>query len=322
MPYPLTPAAFDAAFTAFDLSFQEALRNQKTIWDRIASKKTSKTESETYAWSDLIPELRKWEGERIINQLSGRAQVLKNDTYEDTVGIKRPKLEDDTYGIYIDPVRQLGEASGRWPDKLVIDALQAGTTTKVYDNQNFFDSNHPVNPDDPASAVQSNNLDFSSSGYNGGTAGFTSDNVAGAIATMKSLLGANGIPLEVMPNLMLVPPQREFQARKILNAALVAVSQGSGAAAVDNQIQKTVDTMVDVVVGTRLANDPNVIYLLDTSRVVKPLIFQERIPPTTQIKNREEDENVFSRDEYLFGVRARGAGGYGPWWLAQRIKIA
>jgi phage major head subunit gpT-like protein len=28
-----------------------------------------------------------------------------------------------------------------------------------------------------------------------------------------------------------------------------------------------------------------------------------------------DDENVFKRDEFLYGVRARGAAGYGLWFL-------
>ncbi|WP_299910041.1 Mu-like prophage major head subunit gpT family protein [uncultured Paracoccus sp.] len=47
-------------------------------------------------------------------------------------------------------------------------------------------------------------------------------------------------------------------------------------------------------------------FLLDVSRQVKPLVFQTRIPYQMQRLNKDSDNNVFMRDEYLYGIRARG----------------
>lgn len=57
-------------------------------------------------------------------------------------------------------------------------------------------------------------------------------------------------------------------------------------------------------------------FLLDTSRVILPLLWQERIKPNMQAMDKETDDNVFLRDEYLYGIRARGNAGYGFWQLA------
>ncbi|TVP15761.1 Mu-like prophage major head subunit gpT family protein [Shewanella sp. KCT] len=57
-------------------------------------------------------------------------------------------------------------------------------------------------------------------------------------------------------------------------------------------------------------------FLLDTSRVIKPLIWQERVAPQIQKPNADEDSKVFLQDEYLYGIRARGNAGYGFWQLA------
>lgn len=61
-------------------------------------------------------------------------------------------------------------------------------------------------------------------------------------------------------------------------------------------------------------------FLLDTSRAIKPLLFQERIPYSLTNISKEEDENVFMRDEYLYGVRARVNAGFGLWQLAFASK--
>ena len=57
-------------------------------------------------------------------------------------------------------------------------------------------------------------------------------------------------------------------------------------------------------------------YLLDTSRALKPLIFQDRKKPNFVSLTNEDDENVFMRDEYVYGVDARNNVGFGFWQLA------
>ena len=56
--------------------------------------------------------------------------------------------------------------------------------------------------------------------------------------------------------------------------------------------------------------------LLDTSKVLKPFIFQRRKDYTFVAKDKDTDENVFMRNEYLYGVEARVNAGYGLWQLA------
>ncbi|RFF44215.1 Mu-like prophage major head subunit gpT family protein [Xanthomonas campestris] len=57
-------------------------------------------------------------------------------------------------------------------------------------------------------------------------------------------------------------------------------------------------------------------YLLDTSRALKPIIFQDRKKPNFVALNQETDENVFMRNEYIFGVDARNNVGFGFWQQA------
>lgn len=57
-------------------------------------------------------------------------------------------------------------------------------------------------------------------------------------------------------------------------------------------------------------------YLLDTSRALKPIIFQNRKAPNFVSLTAETDENVFSRAEYIYGVDCRRNVGYGFWQMA------
>lgn len=57
-------------------------------------------------------------------------------------------------------------------------------------------------------------------------------------------------------------------------------------------------------------------FLLDTSRAIKPMLFQERMPYDFQQLTQDGTDNVFLRDEYLYGVRGRANAGFGLWQLA------
>lgn len=58
-------------------------------------------------------------------------------------------------------------------------------------------------------------------------------------------------------------------------------------------------------------------FVLDTTRAIKPLIYQERMKPELEAKySTASSDHVFMQDEYLHGVRARNATGYGFWQMA------
>lgn len=61
-------------------------------------------------------------------------------------------------------------------------------------------------------------------------------------------------------------------------------------------------------------------FLLDTSRAVRPLIWQERTGYEFQQLNGTEDEYVFRNDKFLYGIRARVNAGFGLWQLAHGSK--
>lgn len=56
--------------------------------------------------------------------------------------------------------------------------------------------------------------------------------------------------------------------------------------------------------------------LIDASRPVGAFIFQERKKPEFVSLDQPTDGNVFMRKEYIYGVDARCAAGYGLWQLA------
>ncbi|MGR3981759.1 MULTISPECIES: Mu-like prophage major head subunit gpT family protein [unclassified Pseudoalteromonas] len=61
-------------------------------------------------------------------------------------------------------------------------------------------------------------------------------------------------------------------------------------------------------------------YVLDCKKALKPLIFQVRKKPTLVAMTKIDDEAVFTRKEYRYGVDCRDAAGFGFWQLAYGNK--
>jgi len=61
-------------------------------------------------------------------------------------------------------------------------------------------------------------------------------------------------------------------------------------------------------------------FLIDNSRALKPLIYQERIKPEMQFINSPSDEHAIMEDEFLFGIRSRDNAGFGLWQLIYGSK--
>lgn len=57
-------------------------------------------------------------------------------------------------------------------------------------------------------------------------------------------------------------------------------------------------------------------YLLDTSKVIKPILYQKRRDYAFTSKTNLTDDNVFSRKEFIWGADGRGNAGLGLWQLA------
>lgn len=61
-------------------------------------------------------------------------------------------------------------------------------------------------------------------------------------------------------------------------------------------------------------------YLIDDSRSIKPLILQMRRPAAFVAKDQLNDDNVFEKNEFVYGVDGRWNAGFGLWQLAYASK--
>lgn len=215
-------------FQAYKLIFQQAFDNVESDWKKIAMEVPSGTGKEIYAWLGQNTRFREWIGDRVVQNLMTHDFSIKNKTWENTIGVPRETIEDDSYGVFKPLFAQLGQDAAQHPDELVFSLLAQGFNSLCYDGQYFFDTDHPVLQAD------------------------------GSTASVSNFGGGSGAPW----------------------------------------------------------------YLLDTSKVIKPIIYQNRKPYNFVAMDKETDDNVFNSKEYLYGSDARSNVGFGLWQMAYASKNA
>lgn len=62
-------------------------------------------------------------------------------------------------------------------------------------------------------------------------------------------------------------------------------------------------------------------YVMDTTRAIKPLIFQDRKKPNFVAMTAETDPNVFTQAKYVYGVDSRCNVGFGFWQMAHASNV-
>jgi phage major head subunit gpT-like protein len=302
----ITAASLAAMFFTFDQSYQKGLTTAQVWHPNVASEVASSGESVTYPLLDKIPRLRKWlaGAERIAQNASLRGYTLTNDDYELTVEVDRNKIEDDLYSAYSPLMEMMGAQSAGWPGDLIATIMQGGAAAAslCYDGQPFFSTSHPVNIDGVVAGTYSN---YSASGL-----ALNATNYNTARSAMASFNGADGKPLGILPNLLVVPPQLEQVGRQILNADFIAPTAAFGGNAAGAMQTNTLKGSADLLVVPQLANEATAWYLLVTNLPIKPFVFQRRKSPTFQQYTDPSSPDVFKRRKYVYGTDARGAAGY------------
>ena len=274
---------------SFSTLFNKGFAAKKPRYPLIATEVPSSTSEENYGWLGQLPKMREWLDERTIANLNAYSYSIKNRTFELTIGIDREKIEDDRYGVYAPSFEMMGTETATAPDETVFELLQKGFTEKCYDGEPFFSEKHKV-----GYHTYSNCSDVK----------LSQDSFLAARTAIMSLLGDQDKPLNLIPDMLLVPPSLEIEARRILEAETI-----NGSSNVTKGLAK-------VEVCTELAGKPDAWYLLVTNEPLKPMILQMRQRPKFTSLNRETDPNVFLKKEFLYGVDGRWNAGFGFWQMA------
>ena len=306
----ISPASINALFTGFETKWWQAYTQTPVFWNNIAMLQPSTTEFQTFAWPARIPVMRQWLGPRLANNMAPYVTTYQNLDYELTESIGRNKIEDDQYDVFATPLLQMmAEGAKKQPDYLLINAISSAATTLIWDNANFFDTAHPVDMRNSALGTQANK--FTSSGL-------SLDNFATVYTKMEAFLGENNKPLNIKPSLLMVPPALRTIAQQILFADYMAPQTYGGATQVgsNTNVWKGSAQLLVVPELQALSLGSTTWYMFDTTKVVKPFVWVLRKAAEFVYLNNPNDQNVFQRNEFDFGVHMRGNMNYALWFLA------
>lgn len=288
----ITASNLDAIFKAFQTKFNEAQNAAQTrafpndlIPADIAIDFIGGGSATQHSWLEQLHGIHEWVGERVLNNAElGKLTVVNRD-FENTVKVSRNEIEDDQYGVYSPLIGMMGaDAENLWK-KLAIEALIGNGDWA--DGNPFFCSGRVLGKSTFTNAV---------------TTAFTKAAVEAAIAAMRGWTLYGGEPGEVRPDVLLVGPSLEATAKQICEADLVSdgtttVSNVSPAKALKVRVSQAL-----------IGDHANEWYLLGDKNGVKAVGIQKRKLPELTRMDRDTDDNAFMRNEYLYGVHARGEG--------------
>ena len=291
----------DGLRTTFGMQFWAGYNGAETYYQELTTAVPSNSKSNTYGWIAQSVAMRKWLGPRVAQNLSEHEYALVNDDYEATIEVDRNDIEDDNLGMYTSMLfPQLGEAYRKHPDVLLTSLLAANPT--AFDGGAFFRTGHPT-----YSGSTTYDNDYT-------TTALTAANFNTVWSAMASIVGEDGQPLGVMPNLLVVPPQLKLTALQIMQSTTYASATSPFNLAGQNMLQG----WAKVLVVPQLAGTPGTWYLLDTTKAIKPFLYQLRRAGTFVARDKPDDPKVFDLKKFTYGVDCRDAMGVSLPFLAAR----
>ena len=285
--------------------FIEALmRAPDNYIQRIATYAKSDSDQEDYSWIGEPGSIDEFIDEVEFKGLSEAKYNLKNKKYTGGIEVKRDDLADEKTGGIAQRINELAVRAANYSNKLLIDALVAGTTdTDVFDEA-LFTSSHAARGEQ--TAVQDNLL-----AGTGTTTALVAADINSAITSLITFLDEAAEPLNenaakffiIYPSGLHQPIHEAVRASVISATSNVAWDPGQ----------------FDLINCPRLvSSDANDWYMgIADPGMVRGLVFQDREPVTFEAL--ESGDTAFTREVYRYKVRMRCRAGYGKW--ARIVKI-
>lgn len=289
----ITPAYMEQVSKGFKKLFNNALKDSKEEHKKIATEVIANTMVVNYNWIADLPTMREWVGDRVLKELEAFDYSVKKKNWESSIKVDRDVITYDSLGVIKPKILSLVEEVERHYARMLFALLESNGV--CYDGQNFFSATHAIN------SVNFSNL---------GNSALSENSFMATRNEMARIVNAEGEPMDVEGNLLVVPPELEATAYKILKSKTKANGE-------DNICYN----LADVYVSRRLS-DKNDWYLLDTTKAIKPLILQVNKKVEFTALDKPESENNFMRREFRYGIDSEDNVGYGLWQLAYKHKVA
>jgi|SRR5688572_7774730 len=297
---------------SFSKRYRAAWRDTPQFWNRCVTTVPSTTAINTYGWMTRLNKMREWFGPRVLQNMSTKSTSLQNRKFEVSLSVGRDDIEDDQLGIFSLRSDELGRSAGYLWNQLFLQALLAA------DASTLSSAAALVSDSAPAQGLAFDGIDFfhatnhnlgGGAIANKGTEDLTPAGWEAVKEKMRNYKGEDGRHLGVLSSgkpLLVLPAAGGYEraAKQMFGRSLVAGGDS-------NTMQGEADWII-------VPELPSTVgwYVLDTSAGIMPFIMQQRKQPELVSKTAVTDDNVFYLDEFVWGADARGACGYGPFFLA------
>lgn len=334
----LTAANLNLFFTTTQVLFGQAYKATPVWYQDLCTVYPASSEDWADAWTGMSERVRLWDGPRVVHTPAPRTYTVKIQKFELTWGITRSKIEDDQFGVFNTQTRTHAIQIAKWPDYEVRDLIfglgaQIGVRQKGTDGLTHWNTAHPVDVYDDSKGTFCND-------YRGGVT-INSEVVGGALNAQSYQSVYNDMGLYktesgeawgIEPDTLAHSSHLKATSAAILNTQFIAMPQigyqGTGLAgtpngplvgASENVLKGWSDILVIKDFGVTAATRLQWILAQAKGMPIKPFSWLLRKAPTIVPRTKEDDPNVFDRDEYLWGSRMRGAP---AWGLPQLSSIS
>ena len=282
--------------TAFSAEFQKTLQAREPQIDKIATRISSTSATHQYPIGWMTGTMREWLGDREMQNLVAYIQTVTNLNYEQTIVVSRNHVEDDNIGWITPAIQQMATEGQQHPWRTAIAALMTdGFTEAGFDGQPFFSAAHT----------------WAASGYTDAQDDLTDEvldlaAVYAAFNYFDGVRGPDGRIVAVEPDVFLA----SGSLRQTVDALFFTPNDAAGAG---NPLYNKFKPE-NVLVGHGIPAGRWA--MLCTNQALRPVVFQERQPLALTALTNVTDENVFMRNEFIWGTSYRGALACIAWWLA------
>jgi len=281
--------------TQFEALFKMQFEAAQALegWPKLVSRISSKGEQNTYNWFGTVPKVEKvTHGAATIHGLRPFNFTVLNEEWQAIIEVERAAIERDRLDLITPRISQLAQELARHPGELVYDQLVRANAT-AFDGTAFFADTRTIG--------DSGNIDNQFAGAGITVANFQAD-LGTAQATMRKFKDDQGRPMNLVGNVIMVPPEMIQIAWQALNA-----NQGS---ILNPVVPATADGILSQV-GYMIASNP---YLTDANDWYlfhvgpgqdRPFVWQvEKEPEITADTNPNSAEAIKTR-KFLYSGYAR-----------------
>ena len=295
-------STLDALSKGFQVIFDKALTALPSRLEELTTRVPSGGANQAYPFGAFVAMVREWLGDKVVTDIAAWSKTITNKDWEFTFGVDRNHIEDDQLGVYNPIIQGAAQNFVTHPMNQMIEILQNdafgtaknGDTITGFDGVAFFNASHTWAG---GYATAQSNL---------ATGDLTETNVDAADVAMAEFIGPNGDYLNCYADKLVIGTGLRATARALFDAEKLS----SGASNTMYGRFPKADRIVHPGIGAGRW------IMLDTTKPVKPVIFQVRKAPVLVSMTDTKDEVVFMSRKFRYGGEARYAMAALPWWLA------